>query len=89
MLRNMHAGHSLVWGVISAMETFCGQAYGANRFGMLGIVLQRSLLIATFIATPCAIAWVWADKLLLLIGGLLHHDCMHRSVKQHACAACC
>ncbi|KAK9806969.1 hypothetical protein WJX72_008996 [[Myrmecia] bisecta] len=61
-------GHSLVWGVISAMETFCGQAFGAGRYALLGVILQRSLLICCAVATPCAIGWIWADKALVLLG---------------------
>ncbi|KAK9806774.1 hypothetical protein WJX72_002374 [[Myrmecia] bisecta] len=61
-------GNSLVWGIISAMETFCGQAFGACHYGLLGVILQRALLIGSLVATPCAVAWIWADKVLELLG---------------------
>lgn len=32
-------------GMASALETLCGQSYGANRYDMLGVYLQRSWLI--------------------------------------------
>ncbi len=32
-------------GVVVAMETFCGQAYGAKRYHVVGIVLQVWLYI--------------------------------------------
>ncbi|CAN1356199.1 Protein DETOXIFICATION 40 [Linum perenne] len=33
----------------SAVETLCGQAYGANRFSTLGIYLQRSTILLVFV----------------------------------------
>jgi hypothetical protein len=38
-------GHSLVLGLSSAMETLCGQAYGAQDYKALGEILQRALLV--------------------------------------------
>ncbi|KAL7242800.1 hypothetical protein ACSBR1_015232 [Camellia fascicularis] len=41
--------YGVMLGMGSAVETLCGQAYGAHKYGMLGIYLQRStiLLMAT------------------------------------------
>ncbi|XP_026416135.1 protein DETOXIFICATION 27-like [Papaver somniferum] len=35
----------LMYGMASALETLCGQAYGAKRYHMLGIFLQRSWIV--------------------------------------------
>ena len=31
----------------SAVETLCGQAYGAHKYEMLGIYLQRATIVLT------------------------------------------
>lgn len=38
------SGLSLLLGFASAMETFCGQAYGARNYKLVGVVLQRALV---------------------------------------------
>ncbi|GLC34912.1 hypothetical protein PLESTB_001177300 [Pleodorina starrii] len=38
-------GMSLVVGMASAVETFCGQAYGAAHYPVLGLVLQRAVTL--------------------------------------------
>jgi len=40
------SGLSLLLGFASAMETFCGQAYGARNYKLVGVVLQRALVSA-------------------------------------------
>jgi multidrug resistance protein, MATE family len=55
-------------GMGSALETLCGQAFGAGQVAMLGVYLQRSwiiLLAASLLMTP---VFVFAEPLLLLIG---------------------
>lgn len=42
-------------GMASALETLCGQAYGAKQYHMLGIYMQRSwivLFICSFLLIP-------------------------------------
>lgn len=38
-------GYSVLLGMASALETLCGQAYGAKQYHMLGIYTQRAILI--------------------------------------------
>ncbi|GJN15419.1 hypothetical protein PR202_gb02332 [Eleusine coracana subsp. coracana] len=55
-------------GMGSALETLCGQAFGAGHVAMLGVYLQRSwiiLLASTLLMSPL---FVFAEPLLLLIG---------------------
>ncbi|KAM3299218.1 hypothetical protein ACQJBY_040610 [Aegilops geniculata] len=55
-------------GMGSALETLCGQAFGAGQVAMLGVYLQRSwivLIAAAFLMVPF---YVLAEPLLLAIG---------------------
>ncbi|VAH54859.1 unnamed protein product [Triticum turgidum subsp. durum] len=55
-------------GMGSALETLCGQAFGAGQVAMLGVYLQRSwivLIVAAFLMVPF---YVLAEPLLLAIG---------------------
>ena len=55
-------------GMASALETLCGQAFGAKRYHMLGIYMQRSwivLVLCCFLLLPF---YVFATPLLKLIG---------------------
>ena len=52
----------------SALETLCGQAYGAKQYHMLGIYLQRSwvvLLIGSILLLPL---FIFATPILKLTG---------------------
>ncbi|XP_065630249.1 protein DETOXIFICATION 27-like [Quercus suber] len=58
----------LLLGMASALETLCGQAFGAKRYHMLGIYMQRSwivLVLCCFLLLPF---YVFATPLLKLIG---------------------
>ncbi|XP_026393255.1 protein DETOXIFICATION 24-like isoform X2 [Papaver somniferum] len=52
----------------SALETFCGQAFGAKQYQMMGIYLQRSwiiLLITVMLITPI---FIFLTSILRLLG---------------------
>ncbi|GJP33000.1 hypothetical protein CLOM_g17578 [Closterium sp. NIES-68] len=61
-------GFSLLEGLASAMETVCGQAYGAGDLASLGTMLQRVHLILTLACLPIAACWLATKPLLLLTG---------------------
>ena len=61
-------GLSLVTGLESAMETLCGQAYGARDFRAMGELLQRALLIYWTACVPVALLWSQAPTLLAAMG---------------------
>ena len=61
-------GLSLVTGLESAMETLCGQAYGAGDFSAVGELLQRALLICWTACLPVAALWSHAPALLSALG---------------------
>ncbi|KAG9143323.1 hypothetical protein Leryth_018595 [Lithospermum erythrorhizon] len=52
----------------SALETLCGQAYGAGQLEMLGIYIQRSWLILFTTAMPLILLYIFATPILKLIG---------------------
>ncbi|XP_042459372.1 protein DETOXIFICATION 27-like [Zingiber officinale] len=58
----------LMLGMASAMETMCGQAYGARKFHMLGIYLQRSWIVLFLCAVLLLPIYLFATQALLLTG---------------------
>ncbi|XP_071687788.1 protein DETOXIFICATION 31-like [Rutidosis leptorrhynchoides] len=55
-------------GMGSALETLCGQAYGAGQMEMLGIYMQRSWIILFVTGLIMMFLYIFATPLLLLIG---------------------
>nr|XP_027094988.1 protein DETOXIFICATION 27-like [Coffea arabica] len=58
----------LLLGMATALETLCGQAFGAKRYNLLGIYLQRSwivLLLASILLLPM---YIYATPILKLFG---------------------
>ncbi|KAH8493266.1 hypothetical protein H0E87_020100 [Populus deltoides] len=64
------SGHlgNLGLGMGSAVETLCGQSYGAQRFEMLGTFLQRATVVLTLTGIPLAAVYVFAKPILILLG---------------------
>ncbi|GLT74418.1 hypothetical protein SLA2020_462190 [Shorea laevis] len=58
----------LLLGMASALETLCGQAFGAKQYHMLGVYMQRSwivLFLCCFLLLPF---YIFATPLLKLLG---------------------
>ncbi|KAJ6725149.1 PROTEIN DETOXIFICATION [Salix viminalis] len=55
-------------GMGSAVETLCGQAYGAHRYAMLGVYLQRSTILLMATAIPLMVIYIFSEPLLMLLG---------------------
>ncbi|KAK7250605.1 hypothetical protein RIF29_33137 [Crotalaria pallida] len=55
-------------GMGSALETLCGQAFGAGKFEMLGIYMQRSWVILNTTALFLSLLYVFAKQILIRIG---------------------
>ncbi|RXH73926.1 hypothetical protein DVH24_016748 [Malus domestica] len=55
-------------GMASALETLCGQAYGAKQYRMLGIYMQRSWVVLFLCSLLLLPLFVFATPLLKLIG---------------------
>ncbi|WCJ42400.1 MATE efflux family protein [Euphorbia peplus] len=60
-------GFSLLKGMGSALETFCGQSYGAKQYSMLGVHLQRSVLVLLLTCIPLAFIWANTGHILLFL----------------------
>ncbi|KAJ6769524.1 MULTIDRUG RESISTANCE PROTEIN [Salix purpurea] len=60
--------YGLMLGMGSAVETLCGQAYGAHKYEMLGIYLQRSAVLLTATGIPLTLIYIFSKPLLILLG---------------------
>jgi MATE family multidrug resistance protein len=52
----------------SGLETLCGQAYGAEQYGRLGVQTYRAMVTLTAVSIPISLLWLFMGKLLTLIG---------------------
>lgn len=52
----------------SALETLCGQAYGAGQSTMLGVYMQRSWVILFVTALILLPLYIWSPPILRLAG---------------------
>ncbi|RZC90664.1 hypothetical protein C5167_028495 [Papaver somniferum] len=60
--------YGIMLGMGSALETLCGQAYGAGKLTLLGIYMQRSWVILLGTALPLTLISVFATPILLILG---------------------
>ncbi|KAI3730624.1 hypothetical protein L1987_61796 [Smallanthus sonchifolius] len=61
-------GFSVLLGMGSALETLCGQAYGAKQYHMLGIQMQRAMISLTVLSIPLAIIWFYTTTIFIALG---------------------
>ncbi|KAI3793044.1 hypothetical protein L1987_35656 [Smallanthus sonchifolius] len=61
-------GYSVLSGLAMGMEPICGQAFGAKRHTLLGLCLQRTILLLLIVSLPIAILWVNMKSILLFCG---------------------
>ncbi|KAK9848244.1 hypothetical protein WJX84_010197 [Apatococcus fuscideae] len=61
-------GDSVLVGISSAMQTLCGQAFGAKALKEVGNWWQRAVLILWVTCIPISLLWWFMQPLLLLIG---------------------
>lgn len=59
---------SLLHGMASALDTLCGQAFGARQYHLLGMYKQRAMLLLTLVSIPLAAVWYYTGEILLLVG---------------------
>ena len=55
-------------GMVGALETLCGQAYGAEQYKKLGIYTYAAVISLILVCIPISILWMFTEKLLILIG---------------------
>lgn len=51
----------------SALDTLCGQAYGAANHHMLGICMQRGMIVSLLVSIPITCVWAFAGHVLHLL----------------------
>ncbi|CAA2996588.1 protein DETOXIFICATION 14-like [Olea europaea var. sylvestris] len=61
-------GFSVLFGMSSALETLCGQAYGAQQYQRVGTFTYGAILCLFVACLPVSLLWIYTDKLLILIG---------------------
>nr|AAG60068.1 MATE efflux family protein, putative [Arabidopsis thaliana] len=71
-------GFSLIFGLAGALETLCGQAFGAGQFRNISAYTYGSMLCLLLVCFPISLLWVFMDKLL----ELFHQDPL---ISQLAC----
>ncbi|KAL6845713.1 hypothetical protein ACP4OV_024536 [Aristida adscensionis] len=60
--------YGLMLGMGSAVETLCGQAFGAHQYEMLGVYMQRSFVLLAASGVPLAAMYAFSKHILLLLG---------------------
>lgn len=61
-------GYSILSGLAMGMEPICGQAFGAKRHSLLGLSLQRTVLLLIFASIPISLLWLNMKKILMVCG---------------------
>ncbi|XP_010251826.1 PREDICTED: protein DETOXIFICATION 16-like [Nelumbo nucifera] len=61
-------GFSLLLGMGSALDTLCGQSYGAKQYHMLGIHMQRAMFVLLVVSVPLAFILFNTSTFLLAVG---------------------
>ncbi|KAK2405215.1 protein DETOXIFICATION [Trifolium repens] len=62
------SGFSLLFGMSCALETQCGQAYGAKQYRKFGVQIYTGIVSLIIACVPLSILWIYMGKLLSLLG---------------------
>ncbi|XP_022139785.1 protein DETOXIFICATION 19-like [Momordica charantia] len=60
-------GLAFMTGLSGALETLCGQGFGAKVYRMLGIYLQASCIISFFFSILISILWFFTEPILVFV----------------------
>ncbi|KAJ8505951.1 hypothetical protein OPV22_006837 [Ensete ventricosum] len=61
-------GYSVLSGLAMGMEPICGQAFGAKQRKLLGLTLQRTVLLLLCTSVPISLLWLNMRRILLWCG---------------------
>lgn len=61
-------GMSIGFGMASALDALCSQAYGAKQYRLVGLQAQRGMLVLSLACVPLAMVWLQTERISLLIG---------------------
>ncbi|KAM3741300.1 hypothetical protein ACB098_08G165800 [Castanea mollissima] len=69
-------GFSFLLGMASALETLCGQAYGAQQYQKIGVQTYTAIFSLILVCLPLSWIWINTEKLLSFIGQdpLISHE---------------
>ena len=56
------------FGMSGALETLCGQAFGAEQYQGLGTYTYGAIICLFIVCIPISLLWMFTDKLLILTG---------------------
>ncbi|XP_028779695.1 protein DETOXIFICATION 14-like [Neltuma alba] len=61
-------GFSVIFGMATALETLCGQAYGAKQYKKFGVQIYTGIFCLLLCCLPLCVLWLNLGKLLVLLG---------------------
>ncbi|KAJ1443211.1 Multi antimicrobial extrusion protein [Sesbania bispinosa] len=61
-------GFSVLLGMAGALETLCGQTYGAEDFRKIGNYTCCAIVTLILVCLPISLLWIFMDKMLLMLG---------------------
>ncbi|XP_057950875.1 protein DETOXIFICATION 49-like [Malania oleifera] len=61
-------GYSVLSGLAVGMEPICGQAFGAKKLPLLGLSLQRTVLLLVLCSLPISLLWLNVKTILIFCG---------------------
>ncbi|KAL6012759.1 Protein DETOXIFICATION 48 [Asimina triloba] len=61
-------GYSVISGLAMGMEPICGQAFGAKQWKLLGLTLQRTVLLLLSASVPISFMWLNMRRILAWCG---------------------
>ncbi|XP_050364675.1 protein DETOXIFICATION 41-like [Argentina anserina] len=60
--------YGIMLGMASAVQTVCGQAYGAKQLGAMGIICQRAIVLHLGAAVLLTFLYWWSGPILVAMG---------------------
>ncbi|RDX62781.1 Protein DETOXIFICATION 9, partial [Mucuna pruriens] len=61
-------GYCVALGMAGALETLCGQTYGAEEFTEIGNYTCCAIITLLLVCLPISLLWMFMDKILWLLG---------------------
>ncbi|KAF7819964.1 protein DETOXIFICATION 9-like [Senna tora] len=61
-------GFGVLQAMASALETLCGQNYGAEEYSKLGNYTCCAIITLMLVCVPISVVWIFIDRILLLFG---------------------
>ena len=65
-------GYSVFEGLATSLDTLCSQAYGSGNYKLVGIYVQKMLLLLLQVSVPIVFIWVFSPYIFVLM--VRQHD---------------